>query len=71
MIYHYLIGVGALLLLSTAWLGVQRAWRRSFPDAGADPDALAGRLGCHGCSDSSDCHRGPESGACKAQEEMP
>ncbi|MGB8224082.1 MAG: hypothetical protein WCF10_15950 [Polyangiales bacterium] len=71
MIYHYLIGVGALLLLSTAWLGVQRAWRRSFPDVGGDPDALAGRPGCHGCNDLRDCHRGPESGACNDEEEMP
>jgi len=43
---------------------VQRAWRRSFADVGTDPDALAGRTGCHGCNDSKDCHRRPESGAC-------
>ena len=71
MIYHYIIGVGALLLLSTAWLGVQRAWKRSFPDAIADPDALAGRSGCGGCNDSKACQRRLESGACKTQEETP
>ena len=71
MIYHYMIGIGAFLLLSTAWIAVQRAWRRSFPDVGDDPDALAGRSRCHGCNDSEVCHRRPESGACKAQEEMP
>ena len=67
----YIIGVGAILLMSTAGVAVQRAWRRSFPDAGADPDALAGRAGCRGCNDSKDCHRRPESGACKGQEEKP
>ena len=67
--YHYLIGIGAILLLSTAWVGVQRAWRRSFFDFGTDPDALAGRTGCHGCNDLEACHRTPKIGACKAQEE--
>ena len=70
--HDYIIGVGAFLLLSTAWFGVQRAWRRSFADVGDDPDALAGRTGCHGCDKSSeDCHQTPESGACKGQEETP
>ena len=69
MIYHYIIGVGAFVLLSIAWIGVQRAWRRSFPEVGGDPDVLVGRSGCHGCADSRDCHRKPESGACEAKEE--
>ena len=69
MFQHYIIGIGAVLLLSTAWIAVQRAWRRSFPDGGGDPDALAGRSGCHGCSSSKDCHRRAESGACQGQEE--
>jgi len=68
--YHYAIGVGAFLLLSAAWFGVQRAWKRSFTDVGLDPDALAGRTGCRGCHDSEACHRRPASGACKAREEM-
>jgi hypothetical protein len=70
VLHHYIIGIGALLLLSTAWIGVQRAWRTSFPDAGADPDVLAGRTGCHGCDKSEDCHQRLESGACEAEEEM-
>ena len=47
MMHDYIIGVGAILLLSTAWIGVQRAWRMSFADAGADPDAVcsSGALG--------------------------
>ena len=71
MMHDSIIGIGAILLLSTAWIGVQRAWRRSFADVGTDPDALAGRSGCHGCNDSKDCHRRQESGACEAQEETP
>ena len=70
MLHHYIIGVGAFLLLSAAWIGVQRAWRRSFPDVGDDPDVLAGRTGCHGCDISEDCHRRRENGVCDAQEEM-
>jgi len=70
MIHDYIIAVGALLLLSTMWIAVQRAWRRSFAELGSDPDALAGRSGCHGCNDSEGCQRRPESGACEIQEEM-
>ncbi len=70
MMHDYIIGVGAFLLLSTAWFGVQRAWRRSFAEVGADPDALAGRTGCQGCNESEACQQRPESGACEGQEEM-
>jgi hypothetical protein len=49
---------------------VQRAWKKSFPDAGSDPDALAGRAGCQGCGKSSSCHDAAKSEACEAQEEM-
>ncbi len=71
MIQHYIVGVGALLLLSAAWLGVQRAWKRSFADSSEEPDALAGRSGCHGCTGSSDCHRKGINRACEAQEKRP
>jgi hypothetical protein len=69
--YHYVVGVGAVLLLATAWIGVQRAWRRSLSNDGDDPDVLAGRSQCHGCAGSEDCHPEPESGAHQTQEEMP
>lgn len=46
------VGLGAVLLL---WLGVQLAWRRTFPGTPADEDVLAGRLGCHGCTCSTPC----------------
>jgi hypothetical protein len=71
MLHHYMIGIGAFVLLSAAWVGVQRAWRRSFPSAGDDPDVLAGRAGCNGCDDNSkQCHRKLASGSCKVQEEI-
>jgi hypothetical protein len=70
VLYHYIIGVGAFVLLSAAWVGVQRAWRQSFSDFGDDPDALAGRSGCHGCVRAVHCDQRPESGACEAQEEI-
>jgi hypothetical protein len=69
MLHHYIIGVGAFVLLSAAWIGVQRAWRKSFPDVGDDPDVLVGRSGCRGCGHAEDCQQA-ESGACEAQEEM-
>jgi hypothetical protein len=71
MMYQYFIGVGAVLLLSTAWIAVQQAWRRSFSHDGDDPDVLAGRSQCRGCADSKDCHPKSESGAHQTQKEMP
>jgi len=49
--------LAALSLLAAGWVAVQRAWRRAFPEAGDDPDALAGRTGCHGACAPSDCAR--------------
>jgi hypothetical protein len=50
----YVVGLAGIALLLAAWLAVQLAWRRAFPDAAGDADALAGRLGCHGC-DAVEC----------------
>lgn len=51
-------GLLALSALLTGWVTVQLVWRRAFPAAGADPDALAGRLGCRGTCAPEDCvHR--------------
>jgi hypothetical protein len=71
MFHHYLIGIGAFALLSAAWVGVQRAWRKSFPDVGADPDVLAGRPGCQGCSRQDECHSRPQSENRETEEELP
>jgi hypothetical protein len=70
MLHHYIIGVGAFVLLSVLWLGVQRAWRRAFPDVGDDPDALAGRPGCFGCARAVPCERKPGNPSCLSQEKM-
>jgi len=61
MLESYAIGLSATVLVAVAWLGVQNAWRRVFPDGSADADALAGRAGCHGCGSaarekSGQCH---------------
>ena len=70
MLHHYIIGVGAFVLLSAAWIGVQRAWKRSFPEVRQDPDALAGRSGCYGCSQAEDCTKIRPKGSAEDQEEM-
>ncbi|KAB2968544.1 MAG: hypothetical protein F9K18_02625 [Thermoanaerobaculia bacterium] len=70
MLTPYLFGVGALVGLALAWAGVQSLWRHAFPDAAPGGDALAGRLGCHGC-DSCDkaCEGRPADEAGPAREE--
>ena len=52
----------ALAGVAAGWIAVQHAWRRAFPDPHADPDPLAGRMGCHGCSHDHDCDRTPADG---------
>ena len=57
MLGHYLLAALAVAAMAAVWVGVQVAWKRSFPDAFCDPDALAGRMGCGGgCkSNSTSC----------------
>jgi len=55
MLGSYASGVGALAVLAVVWVGVQRAWKRTFPERSADPDALAGRIGCHGDCCEEEC----------------
>jgi hypothetical protein len=56
MIASYFTGVAAVTIVVVVWVGVQSAWRRTFREGdGGDPDALAGRLGCHGCGCASPC----------------
>ncbi|MCA9758491.1 MAG: hypothetical protein KDA27_22025 [Candidatus Eisenbacteria bacterium] len=54
---QYLIGAGSMTLLAVGWVGVQAAWKRSFPTAFADPDVLAGRRGCGACSSTGVCEK--------------
>lgn len=70
MWYHYVVGVGAFVFLSVAWLGVQRAWRRSFSAVVEDPDALAGRPGCFGCARAATCARDSGTNPCFVEEEL-
>ena len=55
MLASYALGIAATIFVAVAWVGVQLAWRRVFPDACADPDVLAGRMGCHGCDSTEVC----------------
>ena len=55
MLASYALGIAAVVFMAVAWVGVQLAWRRVFPDVCADPDVLAGRMGCHGCSSTEVC----------------
>ena len=65
MLESYVTGLAAVVGMTLAWVAVQGAWRRAFPDAASDPDVLARRMGCHAaCSPycaGSDC----DSGRCR------
>ena len=58
MLSQLLTAAIGTVLLALGWVWVQQAWRRSFPEACADPDPLAGRLGCNGCTSEEKCERG-------------
>jgi hypothetical protein len=64
-------GLAAMSALLVAWVAVQRAWRRAFPDAGDDEDALSGRMGCHGGCAPQDCARRCPTGAGAGEEDLP
>jgi len=53
------LGLITLLAVLIAWVGVQRAFRRAFPDPCGDPDALSGRTACDPgpCFDNDSCPR--------------
>jgi hypothetical protein len=59
MLTHLVTAAVGMALLAAGWLWIQRAWTRAFPDACADPDPLAERLGCHGCELGENCERRP------------
>ena len=70
MLASYALGVAAVVLIAVAWVGVQLAWRRTFPDAGGDADVLAGRMGCHGgCGHTEACESRDASASCGRGEE--
>ena len=53
----YIVGLAGVALIAAAWLTVQFAWRRAFPEPRADPDVLAGRTGCSGCKNPGTCSK--------------
>ena len=63
MLSSYVTGLAAVVGMTLAWVAVQGAWRRAFPDAVSDPDVLAGRMGCHGCT-GDDC----DGGRCRVEQ---
>lgn len=66
----YAGGAAAVVALVLGWAAVQHAWRRTFPERLRDGDALAGRMGCHGCARSDDACADPQrrGDACRAEE---
>ena len=69
MLTNYGIALSTIFLVCVAWLTVQLAWRRVFPDASGDPDALAGRLGCQGCGCTKVCEKRASETAGASEEE--
>ena len=61
MLLSYATGLLAIVAMAVAWVAVQNAWRRAFPDAVTDPDVLAGRSGCRGCDRPKPCRRRSDS----------
>lgn len=57
MLTTHLAALALLVLVLAGWVAVQRAWRRAFPGACADPDVLAARGGCGRCSSPDECER--------------
>jgi len=53
----YIVGLAGVAVIAAAWLTVQFAWSRAFPEPRTDPDVLAGRTGCSGCKSPSTCKR--------------
>ena len=58
MIFEFAKAALVLTALVSGWLAVQLAWRRVFSGIPADEDALADRLGCHGCACPTPCEQG-------------
>ena len=66
----YATGVAAAVLVTVAWIAVQGAWRRVFPERLIDIDALVGRLGCSGgCETRTPCPHREADGTCRRKEE--
>ena len=51
----YLTGMLGVAALAAAWVAIQIAWGRSFPGDESEPDVLARRRDCSGCSHLGAC----------------
>ncbi len=51
----YLIGMLGVSALAAGWVAVQLAWAKSFPGDESEPDVLARRRDCSGCSHPGSC----------------
>ena len=69
MLTSYVTGLLAVVVMMLAWVGVMSAWRRVFPDATSDPDVLAGRMTCHGCTGDRCTTQECGSSACELDED--
>jgi hypothetical protein len=65
----YAVGLIGITVVLAAWIGVQNAWRRTFPELASDPDTLAGRMGCQGCACTEVCERRLREGDAGSEEE--
>ena len=72
-----LLAIAILIVVLVAWVGVQMAWKKSFPGVSTDPDILAGRMGCSHGSDCQDDKTGDSdccdksSGSCQRKGNLP
>jgi hypothetical protein len=69
LLTSYVTGIAVIVAVSLGWVAVQLAWRKAFPEFSGDPDALAGRMGCHGCSCTDVCEKRPSEPSDPAEEE--
>ncbi|MFN8641132.1 MAG: hypothetical protein U0802_05525 [Candidatus Binatia bacterium] len=68
----YATGVAAVMVVAVAWVAVQGAWRRVFPERLIDVDAMVGRLGCTGRCERdalAPCPQRGRDGTCRHKEE--
>lgn len=57
MIIKLTIGILSIIIMMSAWIGVQSLWRKVFFDRDADEDVLARRSGCGDCGCSVVCSK--------------
>lgn len=56
-ILSYVIGIGAIVTMMLAWVGVQSLWRNTFSENISDVDVLAERRSCGNCGCTKVCEK--------------